>query len=185
VFRVVEVETVDVPQPDGRSDLADQLVHPLLVGEVVARGEEVTGVQTDAEIVVIVGRRGHHPVQVREAPADDRSLPGRVLQQEGHVVRHLDVRETLAEAELFRSFDFYWDPTEWRLRYVTPAVPTDRDDRADGGTSGTILQSERDDLGRTVAETIVEDDVDLGDGEPVDLVWSVETFGRIQPGEEE
>jgi len=95
-----------------------------------------------------------------------------------------DVRRA-DEAELFRSFDFYWDPTEERLRYVTPAVPTDWDDRVDGGTSGTILQSELDDLGRTVAETIVEDYVDLGDGEPVDLVWSVETFGQIQPGEEE
>lgn len=90
----------------------------------------------------------------------------------------------LAEAlGLFRSLDFYWDDEADRLRYVVPAVPEDWGERAGSdGVSATTLQSELDDLGRTVAETVAIDYVDWGDGEPTDLVWGVETFGQVFTG---
>lgn len=96
------------------------------------------------------------------------------------------VVERAAEMGLFGSFDFFWDTQEDRLRYVAPAVP---DDWAEGtgqsDVSASFVQSELDDLGRAVAETIATGYVDWGSAESSDLVWSVETFGQVPTGEEE
>jgi hypothetical protein len=95
-----------------------------------------------------------------------------------------DVR--LAETlNLFRALDLFWDAGAERLRYRGPAIPTDWDDRVgDEGSPAALVRSELDDLGRTVAETIVADYVDWGTAAPVDMVWVAETFDETPPGEE-
>lgn len=93
-----------------------------------------------------------------------------------------DVR-LAADLGLFHAFDFFWDFDMGRLRYVTPAVPVDWDDRPDSGVSASTLQTELDDLGRAVAETIAAEYVDWGEEESSDLVWGVETFGQVPPEE--
>jgi hypothetical protein len=59
---------------------------------------------------------------------------------------------------LFQAFDFYWDPTEDRLRFDAPAVPDDWRERDatesfDPGTVSTV-DNELQDLGRTVRDTL-------------------------------
>lgn len=87
---------------------------------------------------------------------------------------------------LFRAFDFFWDPEADRLRYVTPAVPAEWDDRAgEDVSSPRLVETEFDDLGRAVAETVVAEYVDWGSEESSDLVWGVETFGQVPTGDGE
>lgn len=68
---------------------------------------------------------------------------------------------TLDAMGVFQSFDFYWDPQDERLRYVTPAVPAvESDDPAPEGfgSSSDIsrIEDELRDLGRAVMETLEE-----------------------------
>lgn len=94
--------------------------------------------------------------------------------------------ERAEEMGLFGSFDFFWDTEDDRLRYVTPTVPDEWDDRTGAGdVSASIARTELADLGRTVAETIASHYVDWGTGEPSDIVWSVDTFGQSPTGGED
>lgn len=94
--------------------------------------------------------------------------------------------ERAEDIGLVGSLDFYWDDEADRLRYVAPEVPDDWTDRSDrSGTPASLVRTELDALGRTVAETIAADYVDWGDEAPSDLVWSVETFGQAPTGEGE
>lgn len=94
--------------------------------------------------------------------------------------------ELAEERGLFHGLDFFWDGNAGRLRYVVPRVPEEWDSLAgpDGIDAG-ILQTELDDLGRIVAETIMTDYVDWGDGESSDFVWDVPSFGQMPTGEGE
>ena len=90
------------------------------------------------------------------------------------------------ELDLFHAFDFFWDNETRRLRYVTPAVPGEwDDDDTETVSTASVVQSELDDLGHIVAETMTTNYVDWGDIELSDPVWSVETFGQVPTREEE
>lgn len=81
---------------------------------------------------------------------------------------------------LFQALDFYWDPTDDRLRFDSPPVPDDWQDRtaATSLDSSTVsmIESELDDLGRTVQEEL-EDYLDRND-ELSDEGWGGETHGE-------
>ena len=87
---------------------------------------------------------------------------------------------TVSDLGLFQTFDFYWDPTEDRLRFDAPTIPDDWRDR-DGTESldsntVSIIDGELDDLGRAVQETL-EDYLDRS-GEESDYGWGEETYGN-------
>ena len=79
---------------------------------------------------------------------------------------------------LFQAFDFYWDPTEDRLRFDAPTIPDDWRERDATGSldSSTVstIDGELDDLGRTVQE-VLEDYLERND-EATDFGWSDETY---------
>lgn len=86
----------------------------------------------------------------------------------------------LSDLGLFQSFDFYWDPTEDRLRFDAPTVPDDWQERevTESLDSSTVsmLDGELDDLGRVVQE-VLEDYLDRND-EATDSGWGEETYGN-------
>lgn len=59
---------------------------------------------------------------------------------------------------LFQAFDFYWDPTDERLRYESPRVPEDWQERDATASfdSGTVsmINTDLQNLGRTVQEVL-------------------------------
>ena len=64
----------------------------------------------------------------------------------------------VGELGLFQAFDFYWDPTDDRLRVDAPSVPDDWRERPateslDSSTVSTV-DTELQDLGRVVQETL-------------------------------
>ncbi|WP_433629404.1 hypothetical protein [Halomicrococcus sp. NG-SE-24] len=81
---------------------------------------------------------------------------------------------------LFQAFDFYWDPTDDRLRYDAPSVPDDwrERDATESFDSSTVsmIDAELQNLGRTVQE-MLEDYLERSE-EASDYVWSEETFGQ-------
>jgi hypothetical protein len=81
---------------------------------------------------------------------------------------------------LFQALDFYWDPTEDRLRFDAPSLPDDwreRDATASLDSSTvSMIDGELDDLGRTVQE-VLEDYLDRND-ESSDFGWGEETYGK-------
>jgi len=81
---------------------------------------------------------------------------------------------------LFQAFDFYWDPTDDRLRFDAPSVPDDWRTRPatesfDSSTVSTI-DTELQDLGRAVQEAL-EGFLERSD-ETSTHTWGEETFGR-------
>jgi hypothetical protein len=81
---------------------------------------------------------------------------------------------------LFQAFDFYWDPTDDRLRFDAPTIPDDWRERAvteslDSSTVSTI-DAALQDLGRAVHETL-EDYLERND-EASDFGWGPETYGN-------
>lgn len=62
------------------------------------------------------------------------------------------------ELGLFRAFDFYWDPTEDRLRYFAPTLPEDwRDHDATASldsSTESMVNNALDDLGRSVQDVL-------------------------------
>lgn len=84
------------------------------------------------------------------------------------------------ELGLFRAFDFYWDPSDALLRFEAPSVPDDWRRRLDrDALDVTLVGAELQDLGRAVAETLVESYVDRGEGGDGETgyAWGGETFG--------
>lgn len=81
---------------------------------------------------------------------------------------------------LFQAFDFYWDPTDDRLRFNAPTVPDDWRKRnttksLDSSTI-SLIDSELQDLGRAVHETL-EGYLERDD-EASDYGWGNETYGK-------
>nr|WP_256301485.1 hypothetical protein [Haloarchaeobius salinus] len=80
---------------------------------------------------------------------------------------------------LFQAFDFYWDPTEDRLRFDAPTVPDDwrERDATESLSSSTVsmIDGALDDLGRTVQE-VLEDYLERND-EASNYGWGEETYG--------
>lgn len=94
---------------------------------------------------------------------------------------HLDEEQVRAvdELGLFQAFDFYWDPTEDRLRFDAPTVPDDRRTRDTAGSldEGTVstVDAELADLGRAVQE-VLEDYLERN-GDASDSGWGEEAYG--------
>ena len=86
----------------------------------------------------------------------------------------------VSDLGLFQAFDFYWDPTDDRLRVDAPSVPDDWRERPateslDSSTVSTV-DTELQDLGRVVQETLEDF---LGRSEETSAhTWSEETFGQ-------
>ncbi|MFB6155351.1 MAG: hypothetical protein ABEJ22_05600 [Haloferacaceae archaeon] len=88
--------------------------------------------------------------------------------------------EAVRERGLFREYDFFWDPDEERLRFVSPTVPEDDVGALDDGTIDGALS----DLGHTVLEMLQGLYAEYWDHDTEDIVWSEQTFGQTR-GEEE
>nr|WP_216824725.1 hypothetical protein [Salinigranum rubrum] len=84
----------------------------------------------------------------------------------------------VSDLGLFQAFDFYWDPTEDRLRIDSPTIPDDwrERDATESLSSSTVslIDGELDDLGRAVQE-VLEDYLERDD-EASDYGWSEETY---------
>ncbi|WP_276270711.1 hypothetical protein [Haloarcula litorea] len=64
--------------------------------------------------------------------------------------------EVVTDADLIQGFDFYWDPSTDDVGYQSPTLPDDV--RADLGTGDADeIETELDDLGRVVTETLEND----------------------------
>lgn len=80
---------------------------------------------------------------------------------------------------LFQDFDFYWDPTQDRLRVNAPSIPEDWREREGteslDSTTVAVIDTALQDLGRAVRETLEDylerDDIDTGFG------WGEDTYG--------
>jgi hypothetical protein len=83
------------------------------------------------------------------------------------------------ELGLFQAFDFYWDPTEERLRFDAPRVAdgSREQETAQSLDASTVsaIEGELDDLGRAVQETL-EDYLDRDDVAS-DYGWGEEPYG--------
>jgi len=81
---------------------------------------------------------------------------------------------------LFQAFDFYWDPTEDRLRVDAPTVPDDwrERDATESLDSSTVsmIDSTLQDLGRAVRE-MLEGYLERNDAAS-DYGWGAETYGK-------
>jgi hypothetical protein len=92
---------------------------------------------------------------------------------EGHV-------RIVSDLGLFQAFDFYWDPTEDRLRFDAPVISDDwrERDATESLDSSTVslIDGELADLGRAVQE-VLEDYVERND-EASDYGWGEETYGK-------
>ncbi len=85
----------------------------------------------------------------------------------------------VSDLGLFQAFDFYWDPTEDRLRFDAPTIPDDWRERAAtaslDSSAVSLVNGELDDLGRTVYE-MLEDYLERNDAAS-DYGWGEETYG--------
>nr|WP_210424055.1 hypothetical protein [Halorussus ruber] len=87
---------------------------------------------------------------------------------------------TVSDLGLFQAFDFFWDPTEDRLRSDAPTIPDDwrERDATESLDSSTVsmIDTALQDLGRAVQETL-EDYLERND-EASDFGWGEETYGK-------
>jgi len=86
----------------------------------------------------------------------------------------------VSDLGLFQAFDFYWDPTEDRLRIASPTIPDgwrerDATESLDSSTV-SLIDGELDDLGRAV-QRVLEDYLERND-EASDYGWGEETYGK-------
>jgi hypothetical protein len=89
-----------------------------------------------------------------------------------------DVR-LVNELGLFQAFDFYWDPTDDRLRFDAPTIPDDWRERPAteslDSSRVSMIDNELDDLGRAVQE-VLEDYVERDDVS-TDFGWGADSYG--------
>ena len=87
----------------------------------------------------------------------------------------------LADAGRFEALDFFWDPTEERIRHeVPPITPGD-------GIDDDVAESARTDLAdlcQLVIETLDDAYLDWGAASGVEEPWTDETFDDQDPPEE-
>jgi len=88
--------------------------------------------------------------------------------------------QIVSDLGLFQALDFYWDPTEDRLRFDAPRIPDDwrEQDVTESLDSSTVsmIDGELDDLGRAIQE-VLEDYLERND-EASDYGWGEETYGK-------
>ncbi|MFC6784679.1 hypothetical protein ACFQFH_02030 [Halobaculum halobium] len=88
--------------------------------------------------------------------------------------------QALADAEVFGELDFFWDPTEQRIRHELPAI-TDLDGiDPDLESRAAVELSE---LCQTVIETVEHGYLDWGSDGGADESWTAETFEGDGPPE--
>ncbi|MDZ7730841.1 MAG: hypothetical protein U5K37_08000 [Natrialbaceae archaeon] len=90
--------------------------------------------------------------------------------------------QLVSDLGLFRAFDFYWDPTEDRLRFNSPTMPDDwqTEDVSDSFDSSTVsmIDGELAELGRAVQE-VLRDYLERND-EMSDFGWGEESYGESE-----
>jgi len=88
--------------------------------------------------------------------------------------------QVIGDLGLFQAFDFYWDPTEDRLRFDAPTMPDDWRERdlSESLDSSTVslIDNELDDLGRTVQE-VLEYELERN-SDSSDSGWGEEEYGN-------
>ncbi|RCU44506.1 hypothetical protein DU504_17405 [Haloplanus salinus] len=86
----------------------------------------------------------------------------------------------VSDLGLFQAFDFYWDPTDDRLRFDVPTLPDDwrERDATESLDSSTVsmIDAALQDLGRAIHETL-EDYLERNE-EASDFGWGKETYGK-------
>ncbi|WP_396613633.1 hypothetical protein ACH9L7_17205 (plasmid) [Haloferax sp. S1W] len=86
----------------------------------------------------------------------------------------------VSDLRLFQAFDFYWDPTEDRLRFDFPTVPADWRERdateSLDSSAVSMINTALQDLGRAIHETL-EDYLERNE-EASDFGWGKETYGN-------
>ena len=87
VLRVVEVDALDMLKPDGLVEFRERLVNALGGREVVARGEEVGGVETDVEIQRTTTEYAR---QFLDAAPEFRSAAGVGFDEHRHAVGYVE-----------------------------------------------------------------------------------------------
>lgn len=86
---------------------------------------------------------------------------------------------TVGGLGLFQGFDFYWDPTEDRLRFDAPTISDDwreRDTTSLDSSTVSMIDDELGDLGSAVQE-MLEEYLERND-ESSDYGWGEETYGN-------
>src|SRR5205807_1779140 len=81
-LRVIEMKRADLLDADVALHLVDHPLPALARADVVTGGEDVAGVDADANARLVIDRL-NDPPQLLERAADARALPGRGLQQRG------------------------------------------------------------------------------------------------------
>ncbi len=73
----------------------------------------------------------------------------------------VDHVEAVSALGLFQALDFYWDPTDDRVRHDVPTIPADWRERAEtaalDSSDISLVRSELADLGRTVREALADE----------------------------
>lgn len=86
----------------------------------------------------------------------------------------------VSDLGLFQALDFYWDPTDDRLRFDAPTEPDEWPDRDTthslDSNAVSVIHAELDDLGRAVQE-VLEDYIERND-EDSDHGWGEDTYGE-------
>jgi hypothetical protein len=86
----------------------------------------------------------------------------------------------VSDLGLFQAFDFYWDPTDDRLRFDAPTIPDEWPERdaTESLDSSTVsmIDAALEDLGRSVHERLA-DYLERND-ESTDFGWGEETYGK-------
>jgi hypothetical protein len=86
----------------------------------------------------------------------------------------------VSDLGLFQALDYYWDPTEDRLRFDAPTISDDwrERDATESFDSSTVsmIDNEVAELGRAVRE-VLDDYLERND-EASDYGWGAETYGE-------
>jgi len=86
----------------------------------------------------------------------------------------------VSDLGLFQAFDFYWDPTDDRLRFDAPTIPDGWRERPAteslDSSRVSMIDNELDDLGRAVQE-VLEDYLERNDASS-DFGWGEDTYGK-------
>lgn len=89
---------------------------------------------------------------------------------------------TIHDMGLVKQLDFYWDPTEKRIRFEVPSLP---DELAKQKDLATLVASELTDLSQTVIEMLEDAYVDWDEIETGDENWSEKKLSDETPLEDE
>ena len=98
-FGIVRMEDLNVAPAERLSSLAERALEPGLAGDIETRGEEVAGIEAEAdrEVGEVVGKLAEG-LQLFEAGAEAVASSGGVLEEDGHRTR-AEIVSGIAQAE--------------------------------------------------------------------------------------